>query len=150
MGNLMTKAIDKSNEIIPKVFEFRYGGSIDPYSFNIKIENGRIVFAFDSFPSGYSDNYIIPSEEEWKKFWDEMDKIRIWKWIDDYTLEDDLYTLDGSSWNLKIELEDIKVESSGSNAYPGENIKESDPNQSKSFKKFLNALKSLTGFEFRT
>ena len=47
-----------------------------------------------------------------------MDKIGIWKWIDDYTLEDDLYTLDGSSWNLKIELEDRKVESSGSNVLP--------------------------------
>ena len=34
--------------------------------------------------------------------------------------------------------------------YPGENVKESNPNQSKSFKKFLNALRSLTGFELRT
>ena len=146
----MTNEIDKSNEIIPKVFKFRYGGSVDPYSFNIKIENGRIVFAFDSFPPGYNDKYFIPSEEEWKKFWDKMDNIRVWNWIDDYTLEDDLYTLDGSSWNLKIELGDKKVESSGSNYYPGENIEESDPNQSESFKKFLNALRSLTGFEFRT
>ncbi len=146
----MTNEIDKSDEIIPKVFEFRNGGNVDPFSFNIKIENGRIVFAFDSFPPGYNDNYFIPSEKEWKKFWDEMDKIGIWKWIDDYTLEDDLYTLDGSSWNLKIELGDKKVESSGSNYYPGENIEESDPNQSKSFEKFLNALRSLTGFKFRT
>ena len=145
----MTNEIDKSNEIIPKVFKFRYGGSVDPYSFNMKIENGRIVFAFDSFPPGYNDKYFIPSEEEWKKFWDKMDNIRVWNWIDDYTLEDDLYTLDGSSWNLKIELGDKKVESSGSNYYPGENIEESDPNQSESFKKFLNALRSLTGFEFR-
>ncbi|MGB9200671.1 hypothetical protein, partial [Methanobacterium sp.] len=123
----MTNEIDKSNEIIPKVFKFRYGGSVDPYSFNMKIENGRIVFAFDSFPPGYNDKYFIPSEEEWKKFWDKMDNIRVWNWIDDYTLEDDLYTLDGSSWNLKIELGDKKVESSGSNYYPGENIEESDP-----------------------
>ena len=122
----------------------------NPYSFHIKIENGRIVFAFDSFPSGYSDNYIIPSEEEWKKFWDKMDKIGIWEWIDNYTLEDDLYTLDGSSWNLKIELGNKKVESSGSNYYPGENIEEIVPDQLESFKKFLNALRSLTGFEFRT
>ena len=125
------------------------GGSVDPFSFNIKIENGKIVFAFDSFPSGYSDNCIIPSEEEWLKFWDKMDKIGIWKWIEDYYCQD-LMVLDGSSWNLKIELGDKIVESSGSNAYLGENIKESDPNQSKSFKKFLNALRSLTGFEFRT
>ena len=88
----MTNEIDKSNEIIPKVFKFRYGGSVDPYSFNIKIENGRIVFAFDSFPPGYNDKYFIPSEEEWKKFWDKMDNIRVWNWIDDYTLEDDLFT----------------------------------------------------------
>ena len=33
MGDLMTNAIDKSNEIIPKVFEFRYGGSIESLQF---------------------------------------------------------------------------------------------------------------------
>lgn len=70
----MTQEIDKSNEIVPKVFEFRNRGSVDPFSFNIKIENGKIVFAFDSFPPGYNDKYFIPSEEELKKFWDEMDK----------------------------------------------------------------------------
>ena len=145
----MTKEIDKSNEIIPKVFEFRYGGRIDPNSFKIKIENGKIVFAFDSFCSRNFDNYIIPSEEEWQKFWDKMDKIGIWKWIEDYDCPD-LIVLDGSSWNLKIELGDKKLESSGSNAYPGENVEESVPDQSKYFKKFLNALRSLTGFEFRT
>ena len=146
----MSNEIDKSNEIIPKVFEFRNGGSVDPFSFNIKIENGRIVFALDSFPPGYNDKYFIPSEEEWKKFWDKMDKIGIWEWIEDYTDKDIMYMEDGSSWNLKIELGDKKVESSGLTYYPGENVKEIVPYQSESFKKFLNALRSLTGFEFRT
>ena len=135
IGDLMTEEIDKSNEIISKVFEFRYGGSVDPYSFNIKIENGKIVFAYDFLIYRKYDTYIIPSEEEWKKFWDEMEKIRIWKWIEDYTHEDDLYTLDGSSWNLKIELGDKKVESSGSNNYPGENLKKSDCDHNKNLLK---------------
>ena len=149
MRDLMIKEIDKSNEIIPKVFEFRNGGSVDPFSFNIKIENGRIVFAFDSFPPGYNDKYFIPSEVEWKKFWDEMDRIRVWSWMDNYDCPDVVFD-DGSSWNLKIELGDKKVESSGSNYYPGENIEEIVSDQSESFKKFLDALRSLTGFEFRT
>ena len=145
----MTKEIDKSNEIIPKVFEFRYGGSIDPNRFNIEIENSKIVFAYDSFPYGYSDNYIIPSEEEWKKFWEKMDKVGIWNWIENYDCPD-LMVLDGTSWNLKIEVGDKKIESSGSNYYPGENIEEIVPDQSKSFKKFLNAIRLLTGLEFRS
>ena len=148
MGDLMTNEIDKSNELIPKVFEFRYEGSVDPYSFKIKIENGKILFALDSFPSGYFDNYIIPSEEEWKKFWDKLDKLRIWKWVENYDYPD-FVVLDGTSWDLKIELGDKTLKSSGSDAYPGENIEEIVPDQSESFKKFLNALRSLTGFEFR-
>lgn len=144
----MTNEIDKSDEIIPKLFKFRYGGSVDPYSFNIKIENSKIVFAYDSFPPGYYDKYFIPSEEEWKKFWDKMDNIKVWNWKDNYD-SPDFVVLDGTSWNLKIELGDKKVESSGSNYYPGENIEEIVPDQSESFKKFLNALRSLIGFKFR-
>jgi hypothetical protein len=146
----MTKESDISDEIIPKVFKFRYKDGRMLYSFNIKIENGKIVLLYDSFIYRKYDNYIIPSEEEWKKFWNEMDKIGIWEWIEDYTDQDILYIEDGSSWNLKIELGNKKVESSGSTYYPGENVKEIVPYQSESFKKFLNALRSLTGFEFRT
>ncbi len=145
----MTKEINKSNEIIPKVFELRYEEGRMLYSFKIKIENGKIVFAYDSFIFRKYDNYIIPSEEEWMKFWDKMDNIRVWNWMDNYDCPDVLVD-DGSSWNLKIELGDKKVESSGSDYYPGENVEEIVSDQSESFKKFLDALRSLTGFEFKT
>ena len=101
------------------------------------------------FPPGYYDKYFIPSEEEWKKFWDKMDNIRVWNWIEDYDCPDFVFD-DGSSWNLKIELGNKKVASSGSNFYPGDNIEEVVDDQSETFKKFLDALQSLTGFKFRT
>ena len=150
MGDLMIKEIDKSNEIIPKIFEFSYGPDMYPKGFHIKIQNSKIVPADDFllFPN-FDNDCIIPSEEEWKKFWDKMDKIGIWNWIESYSPQD-VEVLDGLSWNLKIELGNRKFESSGSNAYPGENVEESvHPNQSKSFKKFLNAFKSLTGIQIK-
>ena len=122
----MTNEFDKSNEIIPKVFKFRYEDGWMLYSFNIEIENSKIVFAYDSFPYRNPDNYIIPSEEEWKKFWDKMDKIGVWNWMDNYDCPD-VVGRDGTSWNLKIEVGDKKIESSGSNYYPGENIEEIVP-----------------------
>ena len=150
MVDLMKNEIDKSNEIIPKVFEFSYGPVMYPKGFNIKIENGKIIPAdeFLLFPN-FDNDFIIPSEEEWMKFWDKMNKIGIWNWIKSYYPKD-VEVLDGTRWTLKIELGDKKFESSGTNAYPGENIGEIiDLDKSKSFKKFLNALKSLTSIQIK-
>ena len=146
----MTKEIDKPNEIIPKVFEFSYGPVMYPKGFHIKIENGKIIPTneFLLFPN-IDNDFIIPSEEEWKKFWDKMDKIGIWNWIKSYYPKD-VEVLDGTHWTLKIELGDKKFESSGSNAYPGDNIGEIiDLDESKSFKKFLNALDHLLASKLR-
>jgi hypothetical protein len=151
MGDLMTKEIDNSNEIIPKVFEFSIGPVIHPLGFNIKIKNGKIIPADDYllFPN-FDNDFIIPSEEEWMKFWDKMDKIGIWNWIESYYPQD-VMVLDGTNWTLKIKLGNKKFESSGSNAYPGENVGEIiDVDKSKSFKKFLNALTSLTGIKIKS
>ena len=147
----MINEIDKSNKIIPKVFEFSYGPVMYPKGFHIKIENGKIIPAneFLLFPN-IDNDFIIPSEGEWKKFWDKMDKIGIWNWIKSYYPKD-VEVLDGTHWTLKIELGDKKFESSGSNAYPGDNIGEIiDLDESKSFKKFLNALDHLLASKLRT
>ena len=78
-----------------------------------------------------------------------MDKIGLWNWQESY-IPQNMIVLDGYHWNLRIELGDNIIESSGSNAYPGEDIGEIvDMDKSKSFKQLLNAVKKLTGVEIK-
>ena len=58
---------------------------------------------------------ITPSEESWKKFWKEMDEIRIWQWKAEYI---DKELADGHFWDVLLEYGDNKVHSRGSNMYP--------------------------------
>ena len=120
----MKNNINKSQDIVPKVFEFNYGPVLYPYSFKIKIENGKIVPANDFllFPN-FDNDFIIPTEEEWENFWKKMDKIGVWNWIEYYSPQHVMVD-EGYNWNLKIEVGITKFECSGSNAYPGDEIGE--------------------------
>lgn len=139
----------KSNDVVPKVFEFRYGACLSLLNFNMKIDNGKILPADEYFLFPNTDKDIIPSEKEWQVFWKKIDKIGLWNWQESYTPQN-MIVFDGYHWNLRIELGDRKIECSGSNAYPGEEIGEIvDMNKSKSFKRFLNAIKKLTGLEIK-
>jgi hypothetical protein len=72
---------------------------------------------------------IEPSREQWKTFWNEIEKTSLWHWKEHY---DNLNILDGYSWSVKIEIGNYSIESYGSNDAP------------KDFKEFLNALENLT------
>jgi hypothetical protein len=100
------------------------------------------------FPN-FDNDYIIPTVDEWEKFWKKLDKIGIWNWIEDYSPQH-LFFLDGEKWNLKIEVGNRKFECSGENAYPGDKIGEIiDGDKLKPFKRFLYALERLTGLRIK-
>jgi hypothetical protein len=133
----------KTLELVPKVFDIKYGLSLGPKNFSVKIED-QTIFPVSDFLQSANTNKKIPSDEEWKDFWIKLEQIGIWKWNKSYSPQD-MLVLDGTVWNIKIEFGNKKIESSGSNAYPGNNIGETNMNMSKSFKKFLDALEELTG-----
>ena len=144
----MKNKINKSTEIIPKVFMITYGSYRGMNNFSITIEDGKILPSdkFHYFKKVHE--FIIPSEKEWKEFWKKMDQINIWNWCGDYEPEGQV--LDGYFWNLKIKLSDKKIKSSGSNAYPGDAIGEIiDYHISSSFKMFLDAVEELTKMEIK-
>jgi hypothetical protein len=80
----MKSKINKSNEIVPKVFEIAYGPCMGLKNFSIKIEDGKIISSDDFLLFPNSKEYIIPTEKEWQRFWRKMDRIDIWNWIKNY------------------------------------------------------------------
>jgi len=141
---------DNNQSEIPEIFEFSYGSVLYLNRFAIKIEEGKILPESDFmlFPN-FDNDYIIPSEEAWIKFWKKMDNIGIWDWMEHYQPQN-VIILDGYRWDLKIVLGNKKLECSGLNAYPGDEIGEIiDSNKSKSFNRFINAVKTLTGIQIR-
>jgi len=104
----------ESSQFVPEVFEFNFASMSFPYAI-FKYENGM-------FKTGYSDDKesIVPTEEDWAKFWKKLDKINAWDWTKDYVIPEYTY-LDGNRWSIRIQLRDKKIECSGSNAYPGKN-----------------------------
>lgn len=126
-----------SSELIPEIFEFTYSYFIYPSKF-VKYENGE-------FSTGHLENNqtIIPTEEKWIKFWEKLDKIGVWDWAEHYS--PDYMYLDGTKWDLKIQLGDKKIVCNGSNAYPG---KDGEVVEHKiTFRRLLLAINKLTGLK---
>ena len=94
----------------------------DGYSFNLNIiDNGYqdlkadYHFNDNNFPS---EEKNIPEKERWKKFWNIIDNINVWKWEKEYF---DRRVLDGTQWELLIKRKGRrKRRISGSNDYPKE------------------------------
>ena len=85
---------------------------------SFSVEKDGDVLIFKSFESGYSlkkPHNIKPSLKEWKKFFDDCNRIRIWEWHPRY---EEPGILDGSSWRVIIEKSDKQLDSSGSNKGP--------------------------------
>ncbi len=77
------------------------------------------VLQFEKSVSGKTTRKekITPSEESWKKFWQEMNVIGIWEWNAEYI---DKQLADGHSWEVLLEYGDKKIHSRGSNLYPAQ------------------------------
>jgi hypothetical protein len=83
----------------------------------------------------------VPSDRKWSNFRKRLDAIGIWQWRSNY---DNPYVLDGVQWNLEIDYGSRKVQTDGSNWYPGS----SDTaiiDETPEFKAFLQALSLLLG-----
>jgi hypothetical protein len=149
----MKNKSETQEQIIPKVFEFYYKAATEP-ELSIKAENGKIIPGEFNIFYPIHDDEITPSEEEWKNFWDKMDEIGIWDWKREYP---DPYAMviDGFKWNLKIELGDKKIESSGYNVYPEVEINEHVQDEEdfdegefpEPFRTFMNALFNLLNLQ---
>jgi len=117
---------------LPKKFEVSIGGFAGPSYRVMKSDSGLIYTAFQTRNEFQDDMRICPSREQWLLFWDQVDKIDIWNWKLRY---ENRNTLDGTSWLVHIEKEDKVANSSGSNAFPDNDL----------FDEFLAAIRRLLG-----
>lgn len=77
-----------------------------------------------------------------------LEEQEIWKWEKSYDNPD---VLDGTSWEIEIDLGDKRIRSSGMNSYPGiENEgQEAFVEATAEYNAFLAALKNLSGKRIR-
>ena len=85
---------------------------------------------------------LSPSPEAWTTFWRTADAAGIWRLQKDYQNAE---VCDGLQWSLRLEYQDRRVHSEGSNFYPGSPGPEYSPTGE--FAHFLRALRNLTGQE---
>lgn len=116
---------------------------------SVKLENGVLKYKlFEAHPD-YPQKQIevIPSTRKWINFRRKLDAINVWKWKNQY---DDPDVCDGTQWEFEVDYGVKKIQSDGSNSYPGcESIividEGRDGKESRAFDDLLHALSLLLG-----
>ena len=126
--------LQEDSTYYPNVFEAEIGGYPGPF-FYVAWENGALMYWANRHENGTA-LIIRPKEDEWKLFWNVMEKIGLWEWKESYC---DPNVIDGTSWGIHIEYGKRTIKSSGSNAYPGT----SAHSDSKVFKRFCREVSRL-------
>jgi hypothetical protein len=99
-----------SKEYKPEKLSFHIGGHSGT-SYSVEWEKKGLIYQAD-----YEEDILRPSQEEWIKFWQEIDELNVWDWEEKYLPEEKI--MDGTSWSINLKYREKSVESSGSNAYP--------------------------------
>ncbi|HIA28384.1 MAG TPA: hypothetical protein EYN79_09810 [Planctomycetes bacterium] len=96
-------------------------GSFELPSWRVAWERKRLIW--QSMGPEYEvlvEEEIKPADEEWLAFWEELDQIQVWDW-DSYYFNRSDGENSVISWGIQILLNDGRmIDSSGSNAVPGE------------------------------
>lgn len=127
------------NKLLPEVFEF----SIDEaFYHNCPV---RWLPHLQVLEIGYGSDarHVKVTVAQWRIFWLVLNHVKVWRWDEHYS---DSFTLDGTSWNLKIKYRRKVVESRGCNAYPESS--ELDFSKNSQFNIFLAAVDMLAGTNF--
>jgi len=92
-------------------------GGFEAEGFDLRLSRGRIHYRRTVGPCpGPSPQVIRSTEEQWRQFWLEVDRIGVWAWLPEYVNPN---VLDGTQWSLELRYGERKVKSEGSNLYPG-------------------------------
>lgn len=127
-----------AGKLAPDHLLFTIGGFFGT-SYQISWAEGRLWYIWRPQGGEVSREALSPSEEEWERFWTQLDQLRAWKWDGRY---ENPSVLDGTSWGLEILRDGKELECSGRNAYPPDGKGPSMPRQ---FRRFLQALSMLIG-----
>jgi len=110
-------------KVEPDNFNVKYGG-FGRISWQVRWEGGQVVWRrFAPEWTEVATEEVKPEPQQWVDFWSALDESRIWDWNEgkDETDNPPEDTDDVISWSVEILLKDGRlVDSSGSNAVPGE------------------------------
>lgn len=119
-------------DMIPEKFVVEYGSIIYPKErFSVKLQNNCLIYQEGNI-DGISEP-ITPSENQWEDFWHKMEDMGLWEWNEHY----DLCCFDGTQWKVQISIEDMEIESAGTNDFPD------------SFMEFVEALEDLMDMDMK-
>jgi hypothetical protein len=78
---------------------FKLGG-FEAEGFEIRLSRGRLLYFKEVglLPCG-SAQVVVPTKEQWHRFWQEVDRIGVWAWLPEYVNDD---ILDGTQWSLSL------------------------------------------------
>ena len=128
----------------PEVFETSIGNGLVGY-FTLRLEGDRLLYQAPTPDSPDGDQWeeIPVAPDDWRRFRRSLIRLDVWSWDQHYATPD---VMDGTYWDVRVVWGDQKVESSGSNGYPGTDA--SSPGQR--FAGFCRAVSRLAGGrEFR-
>jgi hypothetical protein len=127
----------------PTKLKVSIGGFMGP-SFSIQLqENGMVVY--EAYGGGHilEDRVEIrPTGSEWAGFLEEINRLGVWKWRREYSLQ----VCDGTQWKLEVEHAGRNIEVFGSNCYPSaDGSPNCSPTPTECFEQFCVAVSKLAG-----
>lgn len=99
-------------------------------------------------PYDPSTEQIAPSLETWQTFWDELDRLGVWKWRKGKNSYWNHGVMDGTQWAVDIKFGKKRIKCNGSNSFPEEDGRpNNDLSYTKTFSEFEGAVAELCGID---
>jgi hypothetical protein len=132
----------------PDELSFHIGG-FESGSTTLEMKDGRIIvwrIPWDYRPGMRIDSLrTTPDSEDWAAFWAAAETAGVERWRRDYRAEK---IVDGTAWSLSLAGDGLVIQSQGVNAYPDPQGNEQEGQPTPNFMAFLEALGTLTGWDF--
>lgn len=131
----------------PDEFTFDIGG-YGSGSTSVRMDGGAVEVTYVAWDSdgGRRDGVrTVPSAEDWAEFWAAAEQAGVRRWQREYRAD---HIVDGTIWTLALSGGGVAIESLGVNAYPDRQGNEHEGVPPADFMAFLEALGTLTGWDF--
>jgi hypothetical protein len=121
----------KPTGLVPKTLKFWMGQGVSGWHYTIEWDGKELQYRQTRFGKVEVKKTVIPSEDQWKQFWQSVTEADVWNWKAAYN---NPRIRDACVWELAIEYGDKKQQTRGAGGSP------------KSYGQFHKALGVLLGF----
>ncbi len=133
---------DNIHSALPEKLEFSIGGYGGP-GYSVSLQDEKVVYRSFQGVSAYSEDETVltPTDQQWREFKAQIDQIGVWDWEKEYNNPN---VLDGTQWSLEIAYDEQRIQSCGSNRFPGASTGDWDDwSETSEFKALKGALQQL-------